>query len=209
MAGWCSGACRTKTSLPAIAGEAPVALAPLAADMGAEDSMEIYSGAPLYLRPFDREHLPACLGWFHEDLDVSRFLSWNRALDTVASGERFLESMQGSDHDHAFAIIYSEFALPGVHSAGIRPCSKKAAPTCKGDELAVGRRATHLRLREPRAARQGRSEAHSLCSVATDALGCPRRDAPFSLLGSEPVAHCAIGATGSPTALTPTVSAPV
>jgi RimJ/RimL family protein N-acetyltransferase len=90
--------------------------------------MDIFTGAPVFLRPLDREHLPACLRWFHEDPDVVRFLNWNLPLNTTATEERWLEAMQGSPDNQVFAIVEAEgnehIGNIGIH--GIEGCTRKA-----------------------------------------------------------------------------------
>jgi RimJ/RimL family protein N-acetyltransferase len=86
--------------------------------------MEIFTGEPLFLRPLDREHLPACLRWFHEDPDVLRYLNWNLPLSTEATEDRFLERVQDSETNHVFALILSQNAehigTIGIHDIDAR-----------------------------------------------------------------------------------------
>jgi RimJ/RimL family protein N-acetyltransferase len=89
--------------------------------------MDTFTGPPVYLRPLDRGHLPACLRWFHEDSDVVSFLNWDLPLNNAVTEERWLETMQASADHHVFAIVESggdeHVGTIGIH--GIDTQSRK------------------------------------------------------------------------------------
>jgi Acetyltransferases, including N-acetylases of ribosomal proteins len=69
--------------------------------------LEIFSGPPVYLLPFDRCHIPAALEWFHTDEDVLRYLTW-QGPNTPTTEEGWFQAMQASSSDYVFAVIDAE-----------------------------------------------------------------------------------------------------
>ncbi len=70
--------------------------------------LDIFSGRPVYLLPFDRGHIPATLRWFHTDEEVLRYLTWQGPMNTATTEEGWFQAMQASSSDYVFAVIEAE-----------------------------------------------------------------------------------------------------
>lgn len=78
--------------------------------------LEVFSGAPAYLRPLDHGDLAQVLAWFHGDPDVTRYLRWNTPLNNATSEEKWFADMQSSPRHHVFAIVE---AASGSHIGNV------------------------------------------------------------------------------------------